>query len=582
MKDVINIKKIFFLFNQVDPKYKINLFFQLILSFILTLLDLFALGAILPTLILIVKKEIFLDFIEKNNFLFLTESFSIQEILYLLISFIFILTIAKVFLSIFINYFKYKYFTNIQHELSKKLLSNYLNLNFAKFNTLSSGKLVNNIKLELERTCSYFTSLLEFLIEIILMITILLIILFINFKISISFILFIFLLSYVFSFFIKSYSSKWGDLRSVMYTRIYQNLFEIFKAFKNIKIYKTQRKFSDLFSQLDRKITGIDIKSKTLFVLPKIYFEGVIIIAVLFLILFFIFFNFSENQVIIILSFYALCSYKIIPGISKIHHHTEQIKFLSKSFYNIFDEYVKKHVSENELNSNFLIKTVDLEEQNLMKLNNICFSYVEDKTSNIFENLNLEIKKNNKLAIIGKSGIGKSTLLDILTGLRSPDTGDILLNKKIFKNKDEYFKKISYVDQFPYLIDENLNNNIIFGEEDYNESKLKRSIELSLVNEFISDANLNLNKSFGEDGKELSGGQKQRISIARALYRDPDILILDEPTSALDKDIEVKIMNNLLKFKENLTIILVTHKEDILNGFDKVYKLENRKLIEIK
>ena len=182
-----------------------------------------------------------------------------------------------------------------------------------------------------------------------------------------------------------------------MYTRIYQNLFEIFKAFKNIKIYKTQRKFSDLFSQLDRKITGIDIKSKTLFVLPKIYFEGVIIIAVLFLILFFIFFNFSENQVIIILSFYALCSYKIIPGISKIHHHTEQIKFLSKSFYNIFDEYVKEHVSEDELNSNFLIKTVDLEEQNLMKLNNICFSYVEDKTSNIFENLNLEIKKNKNI-----------------------------------------------------------------------------------------------------------------------------------------------------------------------------------------
>ena len=538
MKNFIDIKKISHLFSQVDKNYKLNLIIQLILSFILTILDLFALGAILPTLILIVKKEIFLNYLEKYNLLFLINEFTIEEILFLLLGFILVVTIFKVFLSVFINYYKFKYFTNIQHELSKKLLNKYLDLDFEKFSELSSGKLVNNIKLELERTCSFFQTLLDLMIEAILMVVIISIILFVNFKISISFILFIFLFSYIFSLFIKSYSTKWGDERSLKYTKIYQNLFEIFKAFKNIKIYRNQKKFSNLFSQLDKTVTDVDIKSKTLFTVPKIYFEGVIITAILILILSFIIYNFSENQIILILSFYALCSYKLIPGISKIHHQTEQIKFLSKSFYNTYDEYTQNLSSDILSKKITSIKNQVLNDQILIKLDNVSFSYTDNNNDKIIEDLNFEIKKNSKIAIIGKSGIGKSTFLDILTGLRNPTNGNIILNKNIYMDLEAYFKKISYVDQSPYLIDDNLKNNITFGEAEFDQKSFTRSTDLSLVNDFVSDINLNLNKSFGEDGKKLSGGQKQRISIARALYRNPDVLILDEPTSALDKVME--------------------------------------------
>ena len=133
--------------------------------------------------------------------------------------------------------------------------------------------LVNNIKLELERCCSYFTSILDLTIEIILITTILILILLTNFKISIFFIIFVGFLSYVFSFFLKSFSKKWGEERSLVYRTIYQSLFEIFKGFKNIKIYKAQKKFNNLFRKLDERIMKIDVNSKTLFVIPRLYFE---------------------------------------------------------------------------------------------------------------------------------------------------------------------------------------------------------------------------------------------------------------------------------------------------------------------
>ena len=141
-KKLINLKKIFFLFSKVDSKYKTNIFFQIILSVILTIMELFALGAILPALIILIKKDIFLGYITKYNLYWVTDKFDLNQVLYLLLAFIFIITLLRVFLSIFINYYKFNYFTKIQHELAKKLLTKYLNLNFAKFNNLNSGTLV--------------------------------------------------------------------------------------------------------------------------------------------------------------------------------------------------------------------------------------------------------------------------------------------------------------------------------------------------------------------------------------------------------------------------------------------------------
>ena len=165
----------------------------------------------------------------------------------------------------------------------------------------------------------------------------------------------------------------------MVYRTIYQSLFEIFKGFKNIKIYKAQKKFNNLFRKLDERIMKIDVNSKTLFVIPRLYFEGIIICAILILILIFLFNEYSENQIIVILSFYALCSYKIIPSISKIHYYTEQLNFLSTSFLNIYNEFIKNETDSKNFESDKKILIKKLDENLSIQLNGISFKYENEK-----------------------------------------------------------------------------------------------------------------------------------------------------------------------------------------------------------
>ena len=169
----------------------------------------------------------------------------------------------------------------------------------------------------------------------------------------------------------------------------------------------------------------------------------------------------------------------------------------------------------------------------------------------MLKDINIEIKKNTKVGIIGPSGSGKSTLLDLITGLHSPDKGAIFCdNIDIDTNKPGWQKKLGYVPQTIYLLDDSIKNNIAFGieEEKINNTKVFESLEKSQLTEFINSLPEKENTIIGNNGIRLSGGQRQRIGIARALYSNPEIIILDEATSSLDMENEKKIMENTLVF----------------------------------
>ena len=216
-----------------------------------------------------------------------------------------------------------------------------------------------------------------------------------------------------------------------------------------------------------------------------------------------------------------------------------------------------------------------------IKFKNVSYSYDKQK-ENVLNDIDLTINKGGIYAFSGVSGSGKTTLINLLLGFLDPAKGQITIDEfELSKNIDLWQNKIGYIPQNVYLLDESLRENIAFGinEKDYDKTKLNDVIKKSKLDRFVSNLPNGIETNLGNMGNKISGGQKQRIGIARALYRDPEILIFDEATNSLDAEVEKEIFEDVYKNKGSKTVIIISHQKFFFDKCDKVFELRNGKLI---
>ena len=270
---------------------------------------------------------------------------------------------------------------------------------------------------------------------------------------------------------------------------------------------------------------------------------------------------------------------RIAPSCFRIITSNQQIKFNKASIDNISKD-LKYGISiKNYPNLNKTKNLINFNKE--IKFKNVNFSY--NKGKKILKNLNLNIKKGEFIGVYGSSGSGKSTFLNILAGLFKPNTGKIISdNNDIFQNIKSWRKNIGYVPQKVYLLDENIVKNVSLEFKKYlnDKDKFKEAIDIAGLKKVSNNLKLRQKDSIGEKGDKISGGQAQRVGIARAIYNKPEILIFDEATSSLDKHIEKKIINSIYKLRGKKTVIIVSHKLELLKNCDKIFKFINGKMIK--
>jgi len=494
--------------------------------------------------------------------------------------FFLIVFIIRSILSIFVSYLRQKLIKDINDNLSHKIYSNYLNKNFLFFINSNSSTFLSRIIVEIEKFAyrlidSLFYLLTDFAI-------ILVIISYLFYAHFLPAIIFTLISLVFFGYFLKKYKYIYKELgeKKIIYDQEkIKGLQDSFYIIQSIKLENLENFFIDKFKISTQKSSYSTFFNNFIIDLPKNLVEmAMLIIIVLIIGLLYYYLNLPKHEILSILGLFTFGMFRLLPSTNRVLHAINNIRFYSAS-----TDVLKKELED--IND---IKKIQEIDKNIfvfndaIKLQNVTFSY--DNKVDILKNVNLEIKKNETIGIKGDSGVGKSTLLNIICYLLHPSEGKVLVDEKsISKIYKVYQKKIGYVPQKIYLFDDSIISNITFGAKnaELDHNLFKEVIKKSNLEQFLYKLENKENTLIGERGAKLSGGQQQRIGIARALYKRPEIIIFDEATNALDQNSENEILDTIRILKKENTIIIVSHKDSVLRYCDKIFELKNKQIFKL-
>lgn len=317
--------------------------------------------------------------------------------------------------------------------------------------------------------------------------------------------------------------------------------------------------------------------------MPRLLIETVFIVSVLGFLVVYINGGGDITAMVTTISAFAIAAVRVLPSVNRINTYITEIAYTQPSLDFVYDnlqEGMKTDAMLAERKAYSQVEKLKLDHQ--IELDHISFHY-PDSDKNIFEDAHMIVPKGKSVGIIGTSGVGKSTIVDILLGLLHAQTGMITCDGvDIFKNYESWLAQIGYIPQSIYLIDESIRDNIAFGidADKIDEKRIWEVLEEAQLKEFVEELPEGLDTTIGDRGVRLSGGQRQRIGIARALYNDPEILVFDEATSALDNDTEAAVMEAVNSFHGRKTMIIIAHRLNTIEKCDMIYKVENMKLVE--
>lgn len=367
-----------------------------------------------------------------------------------------------------------------------------------------------------------------------------------------------------------------GNLRFNLDRDVMKLLLETFKSVREIKIYNKKNFFVKNIIKKFSPLGYVSVKQQTLNGIIKQTYETVTLYAFCILVFYLFSQNYSEQEIITTVGIFSIAAFRLLPLFSRFLLGIQELKYYLPSINHLYDEF--EELNKNIKLSNIFKKTKNLNIKNNLEFKNVSFAYVKDK--NVLDNITLKINKNDKIGIFGKSGSGKSTFIDMVFGLITPNKGSIYIDdKKLDMNNEITNYRLGYVSQNSYLLDDTVKKNIAFGEnnEEIDQGLVLKSLQAVEMKEWLDGTKNGLESIIGENGKMISGGERQRIGIARTLYFNTEFILLDEPTSALDEETTKKILQ-VLESLNSKTMIIISHQKNNLSFCNKIYEMKNGKL----
>ena len=474
----------------------------------------------------------------------------------------------------------YHFAADTKRRLATSLMESYLRKPYPFFLYRASSDLIRSVNSD---TAQLYEVLVNILLILSNAVTSGLLIIYLavtNFAMTMTIALLLGLCAAVILFVVQKRTRRYGKVNQEMQGYLIRYLQQAIEGIKEIKILRSEEFYINRYSEAYREQTEVERKSRLVNLIPKYIIEAVCISGILLYLGANVLWNPHYRDILLQLGVFAVSAFKLLPAVNAVYAYMNTIMYHKASIDLVYRD-MEEAGTEERLQEEERKKLPFASE---LSLDRVSFRY-EGTDTDILKDVSFTVKKGESIGFIGASGGGKTTTADLILGLLSPVEGTVTVDgRNIAEDLTGWQSNIGYIPQSIFLTDDSVRRNVALGipDEKIDEERVLDALAKAKLTEFVKALPGGLDTEVGERGMRISGGQRQRIGIARALYRDPEVLVFDEATSALDNETEREVMEAVEGLQGEKTILMIAHRLTTIEHCDHVFRIEEGKVLQIR
>lgn len=578
------MKDIFKKFNKVlNKKQKSRVVVLIFMILIGAVLETLGVSMIYPLIETVMMPEVF----EQNAMIVwicnvLGYTSAEQFVTFMLLALIFIFIFKNLYLLL-LYYVQHSFITNSQYRISRDLLKVYLNRPYEFYLNASTGDIMRTVYSDSTGIFNLLLQCMQFVTEFMVAIFLGTYLLIIDPVMTIVMGILLVGITLLSSAFLKPRISRIGEESRQQQSKMYKTIMQSINSVKDVKVYAKEDAFLGIYRKYGKRYYNLARDHEVLSSVPRLAIEAFSLSGVLAYMAVMMKLGQNVQTMVPQLSAFAVAAVRLLPSASRINTYLANIAYYRPTLDYVYANVeLPKNVDERAAEAKAVTETDKLKFHDCIKVEQLYYKY-PNTDKYIFENARMQVPYGKSVGIMGPSGAGKTTVVDIMLGLLRVESGTITCDGvNVLEHYGQWLANIGYISQTINMVDDTIRANIAFGVDvdDIDDARVWQVLEEAQLADFVRNLPNGINTVIGERGVRISGGQRQRVGIARALYHDPEILILDEATSALDNDTEAAIMEAIENFHGRKTMLIIAHRLKTIENCDIIYKVENGKIME--
>lgn len=563
----------------LDRKQKSTMILMVVMMIIGAILEACSISLVIPVIEVVIDENAVEKYDIVNKLYYGLHMQSLKEFALLIMGALILTFVVKNIYLYWQQKFMYRFVYTNQFRTSERMMKNYLRKGYEFYLNADTAVIQRNITSDVNNMYALILSILQLVSETIVFVFLLAVLLLSDWMMTAMIAVLLITTLWVIKSVIKPIMHKAGEDNQNYYSGLFKWISQTVQGIKEVKIAGKEQYFTDEYIKCGKGYVDAVQKYTLYNSIPRLLIETICIIGMVSYMMVLVATGRDFTQMMPILSAFSVAAIRLMPCANRINNQLTSIAFYQPFFMGVSDN-LQDEISGKNTDMSFAKETdKKLPIHKSISMRDVTYHYPNSDVL-IFDHADMEIPIGSSVGIVGASGAGKTTVVDILLGLLEVQTGGVYADD--VNIKDEYrswLKNVGYIPQLIFMLDDTILKNVAFGvpEDEIDMNRIWEVLKEAQMDEFVRSLPEGLNTGIGERGIRISGGQRQRLGIARALYYDPEVLILDEATSALDNDTEAAIMDAINSLQGRKTLVIIAHRLQTIEKCDMIYRIEGGK-----